>query len=252
MHPRPPWECCKIPACEVARLAGSDMPRRRRTAIGFVLVTATSLIFSVWAGRKIADTLKDLPLAKERAWTGDYVKDHILPPRNFPPSQLGFFFVSAPIGISLAAGFSFARLWQRRRRSFWIKALLVICFAVLLALSAVNFNWSPDKERDTVLQVWVSGTMALTGILALILSFLAGMPETETEYYAATLVVILLLFQGITLPGCTAVVMGIDTVSTEAILMNGWNGVTSFAFLASISIGLFVMTKTTTLKDKSR
>jgi hypothetical protein len=175
------------------------MPRRRGTAIGFVLVTILSFLFSVWSGRRIAYALDDFPLARVHPLTGDYLKDWLLPPRNFPASQLGLFFITAPIGISLASGISFARLWQRRSGILWARTLTVVFFGLLLALSAVNIGWSPGKERSTAIQVWISGTMALTGVTLLLLNRLVGTSNAEIEL-VGLLENILLLFQGILAP----------------------------------------------------
>jgi hypothetical protein len=229
------------------------MTRRRGAAIGFVLVSAVSLFFAVAAGHKIATILKDLPLAHTRPWTGEFFRDSIFPPRNFPPNQQALLFVAAPIGLSLAAGLLFAHLWQYRSGAWWLNVAWVICFGALLALSGINFGWDPEMNKNTAIEVWVSGTMTLIGLLLVILAALSS-PRTRTEkqveFNSGFVGVALLLFQGVLLPACTAVVMGIDTLGTEKILINGWSLVTVVALIASIWLAIVFMNGRTPLQDR--
>lgn len=162
------------------------MALRRGTVIGFVLVAVASFLFSSEAGSRIAAALKDLPLAAARHLNGDpandriVLNDHFMPPRNLPPSKLASFFVIAPIGLSLAAGFAFVRLWQIHSNSLVNKVLVVVCFGVLLALSGVNLGWNSDRDRDTANEVWLGVTMTLVGFLFLILDCLSEAPTTDT------------------------------------------------------------------------
>ena len=121
----------------------------------------------------------------------------------------------------------------------FIKALFVVCFCILLALSAVNFGLNPDRDVDTAIEVWLSGTMMLAGLLVVILNIQAAKRETDTDY--GFFGMILLLFQGVLLPSSVAIVMGIDMLTTEEILINGWGGVTVGTFFASLFLAALML-----------
>ena len=219
------------------------MPTRRGTTIGFLIVTALSFSFSVWAGGNIARKLRGLPLARPGPFTNHSFTDNILRPLNTKPSELGLFFLSSPIGLSLACGALFARLWQRRTWSIGIHSLAVICSGPLLGLSAINIYLKPDKPIDAIVEFWISGTMALTGLLILLVNKFAGEPSGGTEGGAWLAATFLFLFQGVLMPTCTAFVMVFDSPTTEGVRMHGWEQVTSGVFLATLG-SLYFMLRT--------
>ena len=91
------------------------MAKRRGAVIGFVLVTALSLAFSVKVGERLTKILKEIPLANPSpGLVGDFFKDSVMRPRNISGKELSLFFVIAPIGLSLAAGFLFTSCWKNR------------------------------------------------------------------------------------------------------------------------------------------
>jgi hypothetical protein len=214
------------------------MPPRRGSIIGFVVVTALSVVFSVKAGEHLTKILKEIPLAiGHTGLTGDFLKDAVMQPRNFAGKDLAMFYALAPVGLSLAAGLLFASYWRNRNLSFSVGALFVICFFILLPLSAVTMTYNVDKKMNIIIEVWVGSTMALTGILIMILMFIAAVPQDD-PVNAGSAAMFLVLFQGVLLPASVAYVLGIDTLSTEEVLRDGWKGVTGVAFIAAALFAL--------------
>jgi hypothetical protein len=200
-------------------------------------------------GVAIAQRLKNIPLSKihEAKYPEDLSKyDRIIK----LPSDLDAYLVAAPIGLALVAGLSVFLLWKNPALTLGSGAVYLFCMVFLIPVSSVNLAYGRE-EMNARTQGILDATMCLFGIgAALILGGPAKQKfknASETSQFLSLGGLFLLLFQGVALPGISAILWSFDSLWTEEIVMNGQThniipgGLDFFCALGSLMLALRIL-----------